>query len=233
VSSAPDLSSASPANVEEELAELRQWLDDFARWQEWSAQWRSRRQPGWFTASRTRMQKPAPPEWLPGRCLMLIDEGDPLANACGALKAWREDDTTYDIRQAQAAVVTRSEESGKTKWWQHIHMDLMWPAMQWQSSVYGVAGMHVATKVAGRFQIFTAPGAMLLNVPTRSGGRVWKIAANYGIGYKVMDFTFPGNRPAELHLNLAKLWMLSDPTDAVTGRTLDVVGFSVSFKPSR
>jgi hypothetical protein len=71
---------------------------------------------------------------------------------------------------------------------------------------------------------------MLLNVPARNGGRVWKVAANYGIGYRVMDFTFPGGRPAELHLNLAKMWMVSDAAEAATGRTIDVIGFSVTFK---
>jgi hypothetical protein len=126
--------------------------------------------------------------------------------------------------------MTDQEEPAKTTWWKNMHVDLMWPAVQWQASIYGVVGTHFATEVGGRLQVFTAPGAMLLNVPTRSGGRVWKFAANYGIGYRVMDFTLPGGHPAELHLNLAKMWLLSDPGDLVTGRTIDVVGFSMTFK---
>ena len=77
------------------------------------------------------------------------------------------------------------------------------------------------------------PGVLLLNVPGRSGARVWKVATNYGIGYRLLDFTFPGKRPAELHVNLAKTWMLSDMEDAIVGRSIDVVGFSITFKKSR
>jgi len=109
-------------------------------------------------------------------------------------------------------------------------MDLLWPALQYQNSIYGVIGMHVATKVAGRWQVFTAPGALLLNLPTRNGARAWKVATNYGIGYRLFDFTFPGGRPAELHVNMAKTWIVSDSSDLITGRSIDVVGFSVTFK---
>ena len=109
-------------------------------------------------------------------------------------------------------------------------LDLMWPALQAQAGIYGVLGTHITTEVGGRLQVFTAPGAMLLNVPSRNGGRVWKVAANYGIGYRLMDFSLPGGRPAELHLNLAKMWLVSDATDLAVGRTVDVIGFSVTFK---
>jgi hypothetical protein len=109
----------------------------------------------------------------------------------------------------------------------------MWPAVQWQASIYGVVGMHFATTVGGRLQVFTAPGAMLLNLPARNGTRVWKVAANYGIGYRLLDFRFPGGRPAELHLNLAKTYLLSDSSELIAGRSVDFVGFSVTFKKSR
>jgi hypothetical protein len=163
-----------------------------------------------------------------------VTEGDdPLAPACAALQSWRDDDGTAQVRQARVTGTRQQEQERKTTWWEHVHMDVLWPAVQWQTSIYGVAGMHVSTSVAGRLQIFTAPGAMLLNLPGRRGTRVWKVAANYGIGYRLLDFTFPGGRPAELHLNLAKAWLLSDITDAFTKRTVDFAGFSITFKKSR
>jgi len=211
-------------------AELQRWMDAFTEWLEWSAEWTNRREPGWFTSSRDRRQKPQPPEWLPARCATLLDDDDQLASACTLLAAWEDDEAGRPIRLPPAATAADVENRRRVTWWEHIHADLMWPAMQWQSSVYGVIGVHAATTVRGRFEVFLAPGAMLLNVPTRNGARVWKIAANYGIGYRLLDFRFPGGRPAALHVNLAKAWLLSDVADVVSGRTTDFVGLSISFK---
>jgi hypothetical protein len=211
-------------------AELQQWMGEFAAWQEWSAKWRNRREPGWFTGFRNRPEKPSPPAWLASRCVAVFADGDPLVAACAMLAAWRDDGGVSQIRQTRVAVVTEREEEPHTSWWEHVHMDLLWPALQYQNSIYGVIGMHVATRVAGRWQVFTAPGALLLNLPTRNGARAWKVATNYGIGYRLFDFTFPGSRPAELHVNMAKTWIVSDSSDLITGRSIDVVGFSITFK---
>ena len=220
----------NPDTAERRL-DLQRWIEAFSAWQEWSEQWRGRRQPGWFTSFRQRSEKPEPPPWLAARCETVFDDADPLRQACALLAAWREDGApAQQIRQVRVVAVSEHEEPPKTTWWENVHVDLMWPALQGQVGIYGVLGTHITTEVGGRLQVFTAPGAMLLNVPTRSGGRVWKVAMNYGIGYRVMDFTFPGGRPAELHLNLAKMWMVSDAAELVTGRTIDVVGFSVTFK---
>jgi hypothetical protein len=221
----------SDAEDAERRAELQRWMDEFSDWHEWSAKWRGRRQPGWLTGFRERRAKPSPPDWLPARCESLLDDADLEAQACALLAVWRDDGmAAQQIRQARAAAVTDREKATRTTWWENVHMDVMWPALQWQSSVYGVVGTHITTQVGGRLQVFTAPGAMLLNVPSRNGSRVWKVAANYGIGYRVMDFTFPGGRPAELHVNLAKMWLLSDAKDLMVGRTVDVIGFSMTFK---
>jgi hypothetical protein len=215
----------------ERRAELQLWIRQFSEWQQWSEQWRGRRQPGWFTGFRDRSQKPAPPSWLPARCEGVFDDQDPLREGCLLLTAWREDGApAQQIRQVRIAATTDQEEPSKTTWWEHIHTDVMWPALQWQNSIYGVVGTHVATEVGGRLQVFTAPGVMLLSVPGRNGMRLWKFAANYGIGYRLMNFTMPGGRPAELHLNLAKMWLVSGAADVVTGRTIDLMGFSVTFK---
>jgi hypothetical protein len=224
LSSAPDLSTES-----RRAAELQRWIEDFTAWQAWFVKWKSRPQPGWFTSSRDRRQKPEPPAWLPERCLGVFDEADSLVDACALLADWREEQGPARVRQLRAAAAGNGEEPAKTTWWKHVHVDLLWPAMQWSSSTYGVIGLHLATPVGGRLQVFTAPGAILLNLPTRSGARVWKVAANYGIGYKVLTFTLPGGRPASLHVNLAKTWLLSDSVDLISGRSTDFVGFSLTF----
>jgi hypothetical protein len=225
---APDVTDSAAR-----AAELNRWVTDFTAWQQWAAQWRGRRQPGLLTDFRARPQKPAPPSWLADRCLPVFDEEDRLAEACARLAEWREEDLSAQIRQTRAVATTQQEEQPHTVWWEHIHVDVLWPALQMQNSIYGVIGMHVTTTAAGRWQIFTAPGALLLNLPTRYGTRAWRVAANYGIGYRLLDFRLPGNRPAQLHVNMAKTWLLSDPGDLIAGRSLDLVGFSITFKKSK
>jgi hypothetical protein len=223
---APSLTEVDAARA----AELKAWLDEYADWQEWSARWQNRREPGWLTSYRARRDKPAPPSWLADRCVTVLDESDPLMLSCTRLAEWREDDGSARIRAVRVTTTSQKEAEPKLTWWEHVNLDVLWPAMQWKASVYGVVGMHVTTTVAGRWQVFTAPGVVLLNLPARDGTRVWKAAASYGIGYRLADFNLPGKRPAQLHVNLAKTWMMSDPADAVVGRSIDLLGFSLTFK---
>jgi hypothetical protein len=227
---APDLSDVGAA---ERTAEMQQWVKDFTEWKEWSERWGNRRQRGLLTGYRERREVPVPPAWLADSCATGVDDSEPVRAACMLLAEWTEDVATILTRQARATTTTQTEEPQKTVWWEHIHMDVLWPAMQWQASVYGVIGLHTATTVRGRFQVFITPGAMLLNLPTRNGSRAWKVATNYGIGYRLFDFTFPGGRPATLHVNLAKAWVLADIADVATGRSMDFVGFSIAFKQVR
>jgi hypothetical protein len=227
---APDLSDVGAAA---RAAEMQQWVKDFTEWKEWSEQWGNRRQRGLLTGYRERREVPVPPGWLADSCATVVDDSEPVARACTLLAEWTEDVATILTRQASNTTTTDAEQPEKTVWWEHLHMDVLWPAMQWQASVYGVIGMHTATTVRGRFQVFITPGAMLLNLPTRNGGRAWKVATNYGIGYRLFDFTFFGGRPATLHVNLAKAWLLADIADVATGRSMDFVGFSIAFKQVR
>jgi hypothetical protein len=222
----PGLDEAAAARA----AELKRWIRDFTEWQKWSAEWSNQREPGLFGGTRERREKPAPPAWLPERCEVLIDEDDPLAHACALLAEWNEDRVAAHLRQSRATTVAKKEDRSKTIWWKYIHADLLWPATDVQSEVFGVAGFHAATTIHGRFQVFVAPGFIVLNLPARNGSRVWKVAANYGIGYRLIDFNLPGGRGAVLHVNVAKAWVVSEASDLVTGRSMDFVGFSITFK---
>ena len=224
------VSATGQADAAQQADELRRWMEAFVEWREWWAKWANRREPGWFASSRPRRQKPAPPDWLPARCENVIADTDPLAQACALLEEWRQDPLLLRSRSAQVAAVQNKEDDRKTTWWEHIHVDVLWPATELRASVYGVVGFHTAAAIRGRLQVFLAPGVMLLNLPTADGTRVWKVAANYGIGYRLLDFTFPGGRPASLHVNIAKSWLVSDARDLVTNRNLDFAGFSVTFK---
>jgi hypothetical protein len=222
--------TAGATQVPARDAELQQWIKDFTEWQQWWAEWGNRREPGVVTSSRPRRAKPAPPEWLAATCDEIFDPADPLVPACVLLEEWRQDNLTLKTRAAQNASLQKTEAPPKTIWWEHLHVDLLWPATELNHNIYGVIGMHTAMTVKGRVQLFLAPGVMLLNLPAIDGTRVWKVAANYGIGYRLFDFTFPGNRRASLHVNIAKSYLLLEPRDAIVSRSVDFAGFSVSFK---
>jgi hypothetical protein len=211
-------------------AEVGRWIDDFTAWQAWWAEWKGRREPGWFTSARTRREKPAPPDWLAQECEAPVDHVEPMASACTLLKQWAEDDLTLELRQDRATRVADSEKPSTITWWEHLHVDLVAPALQAQSGIIGVGGMHASLNVKGRLQMFAGPGVMFVSLPTANGGRAWKVATNYGIGFRLFDFVLPGGRPATAHFNLAKAWLLSEPIDLVASRTMDFFTFSISFK---
>lgn len=207
--------------------ELEQWIREFSTWKEWASTWGNRREPGWFSGSRARRPRPDPPPWLLEDCEDVA--ADSREEACQLLAEWRVGGAAV-AQTAGQPLSTGAEDTQKITWWEHVHLDAGWPALQSGVGVYGVLGVHATTTVRGRFQVFIAPGAMLLNVPTDDGGRAWRIATNYGIAYRLGEFTVPGtSRHALLHLNLAKAWLFSAGPNVST-RSTDFVGLSFTLK---
>ena len=224
---APEIQTADP---DERQHDLETWIHDFSEWRDWRDQWGNRREPGWFSESRRRRQRPDPPDWLFDRCEDSVEDTGQIAEACALLVEWSAGYPTLPAPPLRvASSPTNEEKVDKTIWWEHVHLDAGWPAMQSGVTLFGVVGVHATTNVRGRLEVFVAPGAMLLNVPTRDGRRAWKLATNYGIGYRLLQFKFPGNRQALLHVNLAKAWLLATGPD-VESKSTDFVGFSVTFK---
>jgi hypothetical protein len=226
---ATQLPSLSASDAAARQHELQEWIHSFTEWKKWMDQWGNQREPGWFSDYRKRRQEPEPPPWLSGVCDTSPEDSGTIADACTLLAEWRTDYATARISNIRVAASSGKEDTDKTIWWEHVHLDLAWPAMQSGLTYFGVIGMHATTSVRGRLEIFVAPGAMLLNVPTRNGGRAWKIATNYGIAYRLGQFRFPGNRRALLHVNLAKAWLFAAGPDVPTKST-DFIGLSVTFK---
>jgi hypothetical protein len=223
-----DAVPAIPAGVLINPDALVRWVREFNEWKAWSAQWGNRREPGWFTESRQRRPRPDPPAWLVETCDPWSTGTSEIAKACELVAEWRRDANTANAATVAAAAVAADEAEDRMTWWEHVHLDGAWPAMQGKG-VYGVIGMHATTSVRGRFQVFVAPGAMLLNVPTRDGHRAWKVATNYGITYRLGDVRFPGGAHAVLHMNLVKAWLLGGVED-VASKSTDFVGSSLTFK---
>jgi hypothetical protein len=208
--------------------QLEKWIRDFSTWKDWASTWGNRREPGWFRDSRARRPRPDPPAWLFHACDGVA--ADVWESACQLLTEWSGGPTAIAQAAAVQSASTGSDDTQKITWWEHVHLDAGWPALQSGAGVYGVLGLHATTTVHGRLQIFVAPGAMLLNVPTQDGGRAWRVATNYGIAYRLGQFTIPGsNRQALLHLNLAKAWLFSAGPNVST-RSTDFAGLSFTLK---
>ena len=230
-----ELTALDGASWEQRLLEMRQWVADYEKWQRWRETWRNKQESGWV-GRRNRRPRPDPPAWLAGECAGMVDVvsrgREIMARACRLLADWNDDDGAAELRRQIASTRTQREAPKKTIWWEHVHFDALWPMTQWNGSVFGVLGVHATVDVAGRFQVFAAPGAILLNLPNGRHSREWRPATDWGVAYRCFDFTFPGTtRRASLHLNLAKAWMFGGPANAVN-TSIDLAGFSVTFKKS-
>lgn len=225
--SAPNSTSAQTSTDETRLAELREWIHAYTKWKEWADKWLGKREPGVFGA-RDRREKPDPPDWLADYCRTTpVIEGT-FAAGCQLLDDWQDDRATALIRKQMLDARTQREAPTRTRWWNNIHFDALWVTTQ-VPVTYGVVGIHATHKINGRFQIFLAPGAILLNVPTPDG-REWKPATDLGVSYQLLDFKFPGrHRVATLHVNLAKAWVVGNQESFVDS-SVELAGLSVSFK---
>ena len=212
---------------------LERWTRDYDEWKAWFVKWRGRVQPGLFSA-KPRRQAPDPPPWLADACTSLVDESGPLAEACRAWREWLHDTDGVGLLKQQASQTqTTQEKVEKTVWWEHVHVDALWPMTQSGTSAFGVAGMHTTLYVTKRLQVFLAPGAILMRLPAVSGGRTWSAATDWGFSYSLFDFRMPGmDRPSTVHLNMARVWVLGGNGVTMPGE-LYLAGFSITFKQRR
>jgi hypothetical protein len=218
---------ALPSDWDERVVELRAWVKAYSSWKEWRAEYRNKPERGWL-GYRSRRERPDPPTWLADECASLLEADGVLGEACDLLKEYQAGDDPTVVRKRP--VIPKSEEPTKTIWWEHIHLDALWPMTQVGSDVYGVIGVHATVAVKGRFQLFVAPGAILMNLPNGPKSREWQPAADWGIAYRLADFQFPGTRQwTSLHFNFAKAWILTGQA-GFSKATVELAGFSFTFK---
>ena len=211
-------------------SEAAAWEREYLAWRKWAAEWRNRGEPGWF-ARRDRRQKPDPPGWLIDACSKSIDEPW-LSEPCVLVTDWRSDFVTAQFRDSQATARTQQEKPTKTLWWEHIHVDALWPIAQSRGTAFGLFGTHLTIDLTGRLEVFGAPGFIMLTMPTPEG-RDWTPATDWGIAFRLGTFTLPGSTgKATLHLNVARAWVLSG-AGSVFSRYVDLIGFSLTFPQAR
>ena len=222
----PEPPPQDPFELARRMAALQQWALEYSEWKEWDAQWRGKFEPG-LLGYRERRQRPDPPAWLFDDCRYLADVEGLRAESCRLLAEWQDDDAA--AAQVRAAILAaRTEQDEHTKWWNSVHLDALWLTPNVPAS-YGVVGIHATLKVVGRWQVFVAPGAILLNVPTQRGAREWVPATDLGFSYRLFDLALPGRRQGTLHLNVARAWILGDSSGLI-GQTADLAGLSLTLK---
>jgi len=209
---------------------LERWIREFNEWKVWFAKWQNRREPGLFT-TRARRQPPETPAWLPEACTPPVEGRPPLAEACRIWRDWVRDGYANGMLKDQQALARSSRErSTKSMWWEHVHLDALWPMTQVGSKAFGVFGTHATMPLGDRVQVFVAPGAILMRLPALDGTQEWNVATDWGMSFRLADVRLPGvKRPAALHINLARVWLLgSQPT--LTSGDLYLAGLSLTFK---
>ena len=226
--SALQSASLSSAQEEQRTSELERWIRDYRKWQEW----RHQALKHGAIPQRDRKPQPQPPLWLVGDCrTTTFAAGTLIAQACDLLVGLDDDDVTGDLRYQSAVARAQKEAPTKTSWWEHVHWDAFWPVMSSDSTVFGVIGGHVTVEIEGRFQVFMTPGVILLNVPSAQGTREWRPATDWGFAYRLFDFRVPGTRrPASLHVNFVRAWMLGNVGNVPYKSSADLAGFSLTFK---
>lgn len=215
----------------DQMVAIERWVRDYTAWKAWFAKWHNRIEPGLF-GTRPRRPRPEPPSALVAACPAPLNADGVLLDACRLLEEWRNQDVASEIIKEQVtATRTQKEVEDRSVWWRHVHLDALWPMTQGTSGVFGVLGLHSTIDLTGRMEIFLAPGAILMRVPTPAGPQ-WKPATDWGLSCRLADFTLPGaRRPATLHINIAKVWLLGEREDLPgVERDMYIAGFSLTFR---
>jgi hypothetical protein len=208
----------------ERVREADEWTRAFTAWQEWAEQWMGRRQPGRWAYAVDRMQEPDPPAWLEDACTLLSAERE-LSTACNLLASWRLEPWEARSRKVAAAAVAQQEAPTKSTWWRHLHLDGLSSTTQSNISAVGLFGAHFTIDVAGRLQLFAAPGILVVSVPNLRGERDLWPATDFGFSYRLFDLG-----RASIHGNLVHAWMIGNRA-ALVNPNLVLAGFSITFKP--
>jgi hypothetical protein len=213
----------------DQMSLVERWVRDYTAWKAWFAKWHNRAEPGLF-GTRERRPRPDPPAILLDTCPVPPSADPVLVNACRLLDEWQNDDVATELIKQQVAITRAQKETeDRSVWWRHVHFDALWPMTQGTSGIYGLVGLHSTIDLTGRVELFLAPGAMLMRVPGPAGPE-WKPATDWGLSYRVTDFTMPGTRrPVTLHLNMARVWLFGQ-REGMPQSDMYLAGFSLTFR---
>jgi hypothetical protein len=232
----PLVPAADGQSAADRMRAVEGWTRDYSKWRAWHERWRNTREPGWFSA-RPRQEPPVPPDWLASSCALVAEdenkdkEKDWMDAGCLALRQWAQNDDAAEVLAQQVAQVRSKQEAPRhTLWWERVHLDALWVMTQSGSSAFGLAGTHATFRVTDRFQVFMAPGLILMRLPALDGRETWNAATDWGFSFRMFNFKMPAmDRPSTVHFNIARVWVLASADRPVPGE-LYLAGLSLTFK---
>lgn len=207
---------------------LDAWIREYLAWQAWHAKWGNRRQwiphpfpyPFWketpdvFSYVAPRKTEPAPPVWLDELCAGYAAtsvEPQSRTEGCRLLTVWKDDYVTHQLRVATATARAKRDDTGRSRFLEHIHFSGLWTNLDFGGGtgrVYGLAGVHATIDVHGRWQIYALPGVVAVSVPNVQGSRTVTIGYDWGMALRLFNLRIPViGMPVKAHLNLAHVWM--------------------------
>jgi hypothetical protein len=233
----------------DERRALEDWVTAMRVWQRMDRKWHNEPAHDPFGRIVGRAPKPAPPDWLEGRCALVapalvvpvsvapalaapapVTIAAPLGPACRILAGLEEDPTAAAIRATTAAKRADAEKSAHNTFLTRVHLDGLWTSTASDLRIYGLVGSHISLVDVGRVQFFGPPGIILLSVPDETGVRRLRAGYTWGLSVRLTDVRlFAASKNMTLFLTISKVWVTGgSPFDRLQPGGFDIAGFSLA-----
>jgi hypothetical protein len=224
--------AAQEAVAPYDRSELTSWIKTYEKWDKWDQQWLNTLEPARHGGYLDRRTMPPPPVWLESTCVALIEADPLLEKGCALLRQSHETLEQTNLRRHRQAAIDAHEKPIHTSFLEHVHFDGGWTRPQSNARAFAPAGAHVSVMVGDRFEVFLLPGVLFIRAPSYTSGKMeWFAAYDYGFGFRLATFQMPGvSQPMVLHFNLARAWIPAMTAAGPITGTIDLVGFSLTFK---
>ena len=225
----PEITALTP----DQDGQLAAWFSAMVKWQKYDEKWRNKPVNHYWERIVARKPAPAPPAWLPGRCLTIA-----AANMTGFDARVDYACRLVDDARAQPDRSTWSappDVPRHSSFLTRIHIDSLWTTAQDGARFYGIIGTHITLVDVGRVQVFGPPGIMLLTVPDGYGGRRVTLGYTWGASLRLADVRVGGpTKNFTLFLNVTKLFVGGAATVGPQGtQGYNIVGFSLAPRKDR
>jgi hypothetical protein len=212
-------------------SELARWIKAYEKWDKWDEQWLNKLERARHGGYLDRKTMPPPPVWLDSTCAGLFEADPLLEQACALLRQSHETlGQTYMRRHRQAAIDAH-ERPTHTSFLEYVHFDGGWITPS-NARAYAPIGTHVSVMLGDRYELFMLPGVLFVRAPSYASGTMeWFVAYDYGFGFRLTTFQMPGvGQKMIVHFNLARAWIPERTASGPVTGTIDLVGFSLTFK---
>lgn len=220
-----------------DMDSLEKWMSDYRIWQDWESKNIQKRVLGtWSGRLLDRMREPLPPAFLYGECPQMFDGSNGvLFDGCQLFKKYLQSYSVEGLRAAIEEARDKKEKPKSTSFLDNVHLDFYWPLTASNAYRYGgLFGTHITLIKLGRIEPFGSPGLMVMRIPDQKGGSQIALGLDYGTSIRLMEFTAPfTTRVLVLHLNYAKVKLLTVPANVAALGVQSFAGFSTTFKNTK